>query len=353
MRVSLPRRLLIIPALAVPLAFAAGCRSQAVRPLHPTALLLQRTILLPHVRGRIDHLAIGPRARRLYVAEFDNNAVDIVSLRTGRVVHRIAGLPHPQNTLVAGHKLLVSTEGDGAVRFYSLRHFRLLHTLRLGSDADNMRYQKSTGLALVAHGDSAGAIAAVNPRTFHTVWNIPVNVHPEAYSLGARGKHIFVNAQEASEVEKLSIRRRKAVAKWTLPDGIGGNFALAYDPATQRLFIGCRSPDRMVVLNAKTGHAIKILPLAGVVDDMVFDKQSGCVIAACGHGAVEIFRENKNDGATPVARVPTAPGARTCLFRPRKGLLYLAEPKRGQRAARIVAYKVQIPNAWRRNNTTK
>jgi hypothetical protein len=37
----------------------------------------------------------------------------------------------------------------------------------------------------------------------------------------------------------------------------------------------------------------------------------------------------------PLAKVPTGPGARTCLFSPDTGVLYVAVPHRGEQQAEI------------------
>jgi hypothetical protein len=56
-----------------------------------TPLVLERVIPLPHVAGRVDHMAVDLRRGRLFVAELGNNTVDVVDLVAGHVIHRIEG----------------------------------------------------------------------------------------------------------------------------------------------------------------------------------------------------------------------------------------------------------------------
>src|SRR2546425_7791502 len=63
-------------------------------------LSLVRTIDLPRVEGRIDHLAIDIAAQRLFVAALGNNTVEVVDLRTGAVVKSIPGFHEPQGLQV-------------------------------------------------------------------------------------------------------------------------------------------------------------------------------------------------------------------------------------------------------------
>src|SRR5690348_9655642 len=95
---------------------APGARSAA--PDQP--LVLETTIKLPGVTGRIDHMAVDLPRKRLFVAELGNNTVDIVDLANGRVLHRIAGLAEPQGTayVAQGDLLAVANARDGSVRFF-------------------------------------------------------------------------------------------------------------------------------------------------------------------------------------------------------------------------------------------
>src|SRR5437667_6843123 len=59
-------------------------------------LTLVRTIDLPRVEGRIDHLAIDVAAQRLFVAALGNNTLEIIDLRSGTVVKSVQGFHEPQ-----------------------------------------------------------------------------------------------------------------------------------------------------------------------------------------------------------------------------------------------------------------
>ena len=62
-------------------------------------LVLERTIPLKSVFGRIDHIAVDLARKRLFVAELGNGSVDTIDLAgdaSGTVTHRISGLQEPQ-----------------------------------------------------------------------------------------------------------------------------------------------------------------------------------------------------------------------------------------------------------------
>ena len=57
---------------------------------------LEKTIPLPKVDGRIDHLAVDLAGKRLFVAALGNNTVEVIDISGLRVIKSIAGLHEPQ-----------------------------------------------------------------------------------------------------------------------------------------------------------------------------------------------------------------------------------------------------------------
>ncbi len=76
------------------------------------------------------------------------------------------------------------------------------------------------------------------------------------------------------------------------------------------------------------------------VDDLFYDASRKRVYASCGEGFLVAIEQTDPDHYTLVAKVPTANGARTCLFVPEQGNLYLAVPHRGGQQAEIRVYTV-------------
>jgi hypothetical protein len=67
-------------------------------------LQLARTIVLPDVHGRIDHLDIDVEGARLFVAALGNNSVEVIDLRAGRRSARLERLREPQGRLCRTRK---------------------------------------------------------------------------------------------------------------------------------------------------------------------------------------------------------------------------------------------------------
>jgi hypothetical protein len=59
-----------------------------------------------------------------------------------------------------------------------------------------------------------------------------------------------------------------------------------------------------------------------------------------GEGYVDIFRMHEADHFDKVARITSAPGARTGLFVPSFDRLFVAVPHRGSQPAKVVVYEI-------------
>src|SRR5215469_4519882 len=62
-------------------------------------LRLVQTISLPNVKGRLDHMDVDVKGKRLFVAALENGTLEVVDLEGGKWVHSIHGLKKPQGAL--------------------------------------------------------------------------------------------------------------------------------------------------------------------------------------------------------------------------------------------------------------
>src|SRR5262252_2086100 len=59
-------------------------------------LRLTKTIPLPNVEGRIDHMDVDAKGQRLFVAALGNNTVEVVDLQAGARLQSLRGFSEPQ-----------------------------------------------------------------------------------------------------------------------------------------------------------------------------------------------------------------------------------------------------------------
>jgi hypothetical protein len=96
---------------------------------------------------------------------------------------------------------------------------------------------------------------------------------------------------------------------------------MAMDRAHRRLFIGCRNPRKLVVMDADNGKVLAALPIGAGVDATCFDGADA--FASCGDGTLAVVREVTPDKFELAPVVATRWGARTMGLDPRTHTLYL------------------------------
>jgi len=295
---------------------------------------LVRTIPMPKVDGRIDHLAYDPKGGRLFVAALGNNTVEVIDLAQGKVVHRIEGLHEPQGILSWDGQIVVASGGDGSCRFYDGSTYKPSKTVDCKDDADNVRLDAAAKLVYVGYG--SGGLAVIDPAKGARIGEIPLAGHPESFQLEANGARIFINVPKAGHIAVADRQKRAVIATWKL--SAGANFPMALDEEGHRLFVGCRQPPKLLVFDTESGKETAALECSGDTDDVFYDAASKRVIASCGAGFLDVFDAS---GAVPkrTGKVPTAAGSRTCLAVPDPGEIYLAVPHRGSQQAEIRVYR--------------
>jgi DNA-binding beta-propeller fold protein YncE len=218
----------------------------------------------------------------------------------------------------------------------------LLGTVDGLDDADNVRYDPQAKLLYVGYG--GGALAVIDPEKAAKVADIKLDGHPESFRLETNGNRIFVNVPRAGEIEVVDRATRQVVAKWPMKSA-KSNFPMVLDEDHHRLFIGCRSPAKMLVLDAQTGATVSEVDCISDTDDLFYDAANKRVYISGGGGSITVVEQTDADHYQVVETIKTASGARTSFFSPDTGQLYLAVPHRGDQPAEIRVYAAPKPNS--------
>ena len=303
-------------------------------------LKLEKAIALPGVEGRIDHFAFDAASERLFVCALGNNTVEVLDLQKGERTHSITGLEAPQGVGYVAEldRILVANDKGGICRIYDGKSFQVVGELNLEDDADNVRYDDASKKIYVGFG--SGGIAVINAPDGKQVGSIKLSAHPEAFQLEKNGNRIFVNVPNSRHVEVIDRDKGEVIARWKT-DLAFGNFPMALDEANHRLFVGCRFPSRLVVLNTDSADVVAKIDISGDSDDVFYDSKRHRVYAICGAGKIEIIEETDPKTYKALTKVDTASGARTGLFVPERDTLFVAVPHRGSQQAEIRCYRVE------------
>jgi DNA-binding beta-propeller fold protein YncE len=313
-----------------------------VKSQHSAVLQLQSTIPLPHVEGRIDHMDIDLKTQRVFVAALANNTVEVVSLREGKRTQTLDGFKEPQGVLFLPelNQLYITSGGNGTCAILDAASMTRLRTIDSLDDADNIRYDKTSKLVYVAYG--TGALAIINPSKPGTPRLLPLTQHPESFQLESSGSRIYVNVPNENKIVVFDKVKRETVASWPVKDA-EKNYPMALDEQHHLLFVGCRTPARLLVLNSGTGKLISTIPIGGDVDDIFFDAQRHFLYVSCGEGVIDVFSQETPDSYKRVEQVSTRTGARTCVFVPSLNMLIVAVPRKGTEDAQLRIYSINNP----------
>ena len=134
--------------------------------------------------------------------------------------------------------------------------------------------------------------------------------------------------------------KQAVVATWDVP-GAESNYPMALDESERRLFVGARKPAVLLVYDIDSGKVVAKQPIGGDTDDIFFDPEDKRLYVICGEGRIDIVRQENPDRYSLERTVRTAPRARTGLFVPEEGRLYVAAPATGTSPARLLAYRVR------------
>ena len=313
-------------------------------------LRLVRTISLPDaINGHFDHFAFDLKRNRLFVTPEDSRAVLVLDAESGKLIQRIDGIERPHAILYRSDvdRLYVTDGGDGSVKVFSGESYQQTARIPLLKDADSIGYDISRKILYVVNGGGdAGQrdsmLSAVDSTTSAKLTDIRIEGDTlEAMSLDNYRPHIYVNDKATNQVVVVDRFKNTIIEKWPLTLG-KQNVAMALDEQRQRLFIGCRS-GQIVVLDSNTGKELQALPIHQGVDDLIYDPISRRLYAST-DGFMDVFEQSDLDHYASLGSVPTGANGRTSRLVPELNRLFVAVPRNGSVSARIFVFEpIHLP----------
>jgi DNA-binding beta-propeller fold protein YncE len=334
----------MIQDTAVVLLLLLGAFSAQAQTTSP--LTLQRTILLPAGVSKFDHFAVDLVANRLFIAATSDHAVEIMELTAGRVTGSLTdvGKPHGLTWVPATGRLYAADGTQGDLKVFAGSPLNQTQSVKLSDDADDMVFDPKSKLLYVGHGGSDAAnparVAVIDTTNQTLVANLPVATHPEALEIDHANDRIFVNVAKAAEVVVIDGSSHTQTATWKLTRA-KDNVPLAYDEEHKILFVACRTPARLLVLDGNSGGELADLPSDDGADDLFYDPPTHRVYLIAGSGAVDVYEIDAERTVRAVGTIHTSPGAKTGLLVPSQHALFVGAPATGGQQARILHYSTQ------------
>ena len=261
--------------------------------------------------GGWDYLTVDSASHRLFVPRGTHTLV--IDAESGKTLGDIPGQKTAHGVAIvaeAGRGFISDGGGEGAIIIFDLKTFATLGKITAQPDADGIIYDPAVGRVLVVSGDG-GTLMSFKPDIDPTNGRIetPIDLggKPEFLASDGNGK-IYINLEDKDTVAVVDFKARKVIARWPVAPG-GSPVGMSIDTKTHRLFIGCRKPQKLIVMSADTGKVLSDLPIGGGVDATKSD--AGQAFASCRDGSLAVAGETSPGKFEIVQTVKTPVGART------------------------------------------
>jgi DNA-binding beta-propeller fold protein YncE len=271
--------------------------------------------------GGFDYLMIDSSTRLIYVSH--GTQVDVLNADSGKVVGTIPDTPGVHGIAIASEFKhgFTSNGREDKVSMFDPATLKLIRKIDVGKGPDGIYYHPGTK-RVFTNNHGSHDISAINAATGEVVGTVKVDGDGEEAVIGADGL-IYVNSENTGEVvvfdpKSLEVKKRFPIGVAKVPTG------LAYDPKTNRLFIGCRNEPKMAVMDAATGKVINSFPIGANVDYAAFDPSSDLIFFSCGDGTLSIYHEKSADDYEDAGAVKTQPSAKTMTFDPKTRKIFLS-----------------------------
>jgi DNA-binding beta-propeller fold protein YncE len=271
--------------------------------------------------GGWDYLTVDSEHKLLYVPRSTHTLV--IDAGAGKIVADIPGQKrnHGVTVVLSAGRGFITDGADGSVTVFDLKTYSVLGKIKAAEDADGVIYDPASGKVLVVCGD-AGVMIPISPEldvaTGKADASVELGGKPEFLAADGNGK-AYINLVDKDQVAVVDTKTMKVLSKWPTTPG-GSPVGMSMDTAKHRLFIGCRKPQKLIVMDANDGKLLADLPIGAGVDATKFD---GDIFASCADGTLTVARETTPGKFDVVQTVQTPRGAKTMGLDPATHTLYL------------------------------
>jgi DNA-binding beta-propeller fold protein YncE len=169
---------------------------------------------------------------------------------------------------------------------------------------------------------SAPNATVLDSKDGSIVGTVDLGGAPEQAATDGKG-HIYVDIEDKDNVAVVDAKTMKVTANYPL-EGKGGTPAgLAMDVRNNILFVACRNPATMVIMNAADGKIITTLPLGAGTDGAVFNPNTMEAFSSQGDGTLTVIKENSPTSFAVEQTVKTPVRAKTLTLDSKTGHILL------------------------------
>lgn len=271
--------------------------------------------------GGWDYVTVDAPNHRIFVTRSTHTLA--IDATTGKILGDIPGQKGSHGVALVprlGRGFITDGGGSGAIVVFDLKTYAVLGTIPAMPDADGIIYDAKLDRVLAVSGDG-GALMTFRPDIDpkNGKMEAPIDLGGKPEFLASDGAKVYVNLEDKDLVAVVDMNSRKVVARWPVAPG-GHPVGMAIDVKAHHLFVGCRNPQKLIVMNTMNGAVEGSLPIGAGVDATGFNQ--GEAFASCRDGSLTVA--DAKSGKWDVEQtVKTPDGARTMGLDPENNRIYL------------------------------
>jgi DNA-binding beta-propeller fold protein YncE len=240
--------------------------------------------------GGFDYVYADSAGRRLYVPRSGQQGarVSVFDLDTLAPVGEIA------NTNAHGAAVDPKSNHGFAsskpVAMWDTKTLALMKTIDVQGGPDGILFDAfNQRVWILSHGSPHATV--IDTKDGAIVGTLDLGGAPEQAVTDGKG-HIYVDIEDKDNVAVVDAKTLTVTAHYELGDKGGTPAGLAFDVKNHILFVACRKPANMVMLNADDGKFIAALPLGAGTDGAVFNPATMEAFSSQGDGTLTVIKEN-------------------------------------------------------------
>jgi DNA-binding beta-propeller fold protein YncE len=240
--------------------------------------------------GGWDYLTVDASSHRLFVPRSTHTMV--IDENSGKVLGDIPGQKGAHGVAIVpklNRGFITDGGGTGAIIVFDLTTYAVLGRIPTVPDSDGIIYDARLNRVLAVSGDGGVLMTFapdIDPKA-GKVESIDLGGKPEFLASDGTGK-VFINLEDKGTVAVVDLKSKKVVSRWPVAPA-GHPVGLSLDSASHHLFIGCRNPQKLVVMNSETGKVEAALPIGPGVDATLTD--GGKAFASSADGTLVVAAE--------------------------------------------------------------
>src|SRR6266550_88964 len=208
--------------------------------------------------GGWDYLTVAPETHRLYVPRTTHTMV--IDAASGKTIADMPGQKNAHGVAIVPEvgRGFISDGGNGSIVVFDLKTNATLGTIVAQPDADGIIFDHASGRVLVVSGDNGVLMSLkpdIDPKS-GTIDASPIELGgaPEFLASDEAGK-VYINLMDKNEVAVVDLAAKKVIARWPVAPG-GAPVGMSIDTEKHRLFIGCRKPQKLIVMSTADGKVL-------------------------------------------------------------------------------------------------